>query len=151
MKICADCGHAYDDAYAYCAQCGSNRVRTDTCPQCGTVCRPDDVFCAGCGRKLREEEKAEQTMATVKCCHCDRANPADAVFCRFCGQKVREEDNRCICGAHNKPEAEFCYACGRNLAGKQEQIPEVKRFPFWIIAVAFCASAAVLTAIALII
>lgn len=147
MKICADCGHAYDDAYAFCSRCGSSRVRTDTCPQCGTVLHPGDVFCAGCGKKIGEDPNTHP--AAVICCHCGRTNPADAVFCRFCGQKVREADNRCICGAHNKPDAEFCYACGRKLAGEQIQIPEVKRFPFWIIAAAFCVSAAVLTAIAL--
>lgn len=149
MKICADCGHSYDEAYAYCSQCGSNRIKPDgvVCKSCGTVNQPENVYCCGCGKKLGEE-----TVETAACCHCGRANPQDAVFCRYCGQKIREEDNRCICGAHNKPDAEFCYACGRKLAGGESvTVPEVKRFPFWIIAVAFCASAAVLTAIALII
>lgn len=63
------------------------------CPKCGTVLKPDELFCPECGWKLPVREPAEQQSMEMNFCpECGAKLKAGQSFCASCGARVLPDD-----------------------------------------------------------
>ena len=62
MKICPECGRPYDDAHAFCGNCGvaleAMVTEYRTCPKCGSHYTPEHLYCGECGTLLEPPDDA---------------------------------------------------------------------------------------------
>ena len=103
---------------------------TKTCPQCGTECKYNSVFCFSCGFAF--PKITEATGAEIKfCSNCGASLIPGSVFCSDCGQSliqsqatpnvvsepivepISAQEKVCSnCGAELIEDAVFCIECG---------------------------------------
>ncbi|WP_299521758.1 M48 family metallopeptidase [uncultured Methanobrevibacter sp.] len=79
---------------------------SNTCSNCGTIVRPDDIFCINCGNKLK---------LGLKCDKCGNPVKEDDAFCTNCGHKLTKELKCSNCGTSINEEDSFCFNCGNKI------------------------------------
>ncbi len=93
-----------------------------TCPHCGADVNVNDIFCASCGKRIKEATTVQSGSGVCPNCHHPIA-PGQQ-FCSGCGLRLNVEEpvheepaashNRCAyCGAELDEGAVFCANCGQ--------------------------------------
>ena len=104
-------GYAYIGETLYAYIIGGKEIITDgdpvietsddselfiNCPNCGSSCHVDDLYCEECGHVLQTSPN------TKNCPHCSAENEASALFCGKCGKDMTVVDTQLA--VQNTPE-----------------------------------------------
>jgi len=62
---------------------------SNTCPSCGEVVKPTDVFCPFCSYDLKASQSASSSASSALiCANCGASNDLGVNFCQSCGQPL---------------------------------------------------------------
>lgn len=90
-----------------------------TCKNCGYGLKPNDVFCSGCGKKLKKPNlPVADNVEIPLICSCGKPWRERALFCEACGAKrpvVEISSWICPKGHINAPDSGFCFICGEKI------------------------------------
>lgn len=74
---------------------GTKTLAKNTCSNCGTAIKGDEVFCGNCGAQIDKSDavlnKVESNEASKKCPKCSATISEEDVFCAECGSILKEE------------------------------------------------------------
>lgn len=86
------------------SQVNQTMANEQSCPNCGTLLKPEAKFCFNCGTRIEQGNM---------CPYCGTRLPAGAKFCFNCGKRLQR---RCPqCGNDLADNAKFCMNCGYKL------------------------------------
>jgi class 3 adenylate cyclase/predicted ATPase len=103
---CPSCGHINRPEQRYCAQCG--RHLGQACPSCGTLSDPDEKFCGHCGALVTGAAEGERRQLTVLFC--------DLVGSTAIAGQLDPEDWRDVAAEYQRAAAETVTHFGGHVA-----------------------------------